>query len=83
MGETRSGSEVLPRVAETRPDIVMLDVRMPVIDGLQVLDRLHQQYPEIKVVMLSGLDEPELAAEALRRGAKAFIGKAVDPAFTI
>jgi DNA-binding NarL/FixJ family response regulator len=80
VGETRSGSEVLPRVAETRPDIVMLDVRMPVLDGLQVLDRLHQQYPETKVVMLSGLDEPELAAEALRRGAKAFIGKAIDPA---
>jgi two-component system nitrate/nitrite response regulator NarL len=80
VGETRSGSEVLPRVAETHPDIVMLDVRMPVLDGLQVLDRLHQQFPETKVVMLSGLDEPELAAEALRRGAKAFIGKAIDPA---
>lgn len=80
VGETRAGSEVLPRVAETRPDIVMLDVRMPVLDGLQVLDRLQEQYPETKVVMLSGLDEPELAAEALRRGAQAFIGKAVDPA---
>ena len=80
VGETRSGSEVLPRVAETRPDIVMLDVRMPVLDGLQVLDRLQNEFPETKVVMLSGLDEPELAAEALRRGAKAFIGKAVDPA---
>ena len=80
VGETRSGSEVLPRVAETRPDIVMLDVRMPVLDGLQVLDRLQAEYPETKVVMLSGLDEPELAAEALRRGAKAFVGKAIDPA---
>ena len=80
VGETRAGSEVLPRVAETRPDIVMLDIRMPVLDGLQVLDRLQEQYPETKVVMLSGLDEPELAAEALERGAKAFIGKAIDPA---
>ena len=80
VGETRAGSEVLPRVAETRPDIVMLDVRMPVLDGLQVLDRLQEQYPETKVVMLSGVDEPELAAEALRRGAKAFVGKAIDPA---
>ena len=80
VGETRAGSEVLPRVAETRPDIVMLDVRMPVLDGLQVLDRLQAEYPETKVVMLSGLDEPELAAEALRRGAKAFVGKAIDPA---
>jgi DNA-binding NarL/FixJ family response regulator len=80
VGEARSGSEVLPRIAETRPDLVMLDVRMPVLDGLEVLDRLRKQYPEIKVVMLSGVDDPELGAESLKRGAKAFIGKAIDPA---
>ena len=80
VGEARSGSEVLPRVAETRPDIVMLDVRMPVLDGLQVLDRLQAQHPEIKVVMLSGLDQDGLAEDALKRGATAFIGKGVDPA---
>jgi len=80
VGEARSGSEVLPRIAETNPDLVMLDVRMPVLDGLQVLDRLREQYPEIKVVMLSGVDDPELGTESLKRGAKAFIGKAIDPA---
>jgi two-component system nitrate/nitrite response regulator NarL len=80
VGEARSGSEVLPRVAETRPDIVLLDIRMPGLDGLQVLDRLQKLYPETKVVMLSGVDEPGLAEEALRRGAKAFLGKGIDPA---
>jgi two-component system nitrate/nitrite response regulator NarL len=79
VGEARSGSEVLPRVAETRPDIVLLDIRMPGLDGLQVLDRLQKLYPETKVVMLSGVDEPGLAEEALRRGAKAFLGKGIDP----
>jgi two-component system nitrate/nitrite response regulator NarL len=80
VGEARSGSEVLPRVAETRPDIVLLDIRMPGLDGLQVLDRLQKLYPETKVVMLSGVDESGLAEEALRRGAKAFLGKGIDPA---
>ena len=80
VGEAKSGSEVLPRVAETDPDLVLLDIRMPGLDGLQVLDRLQKLYPEIKVVMLSGVDEPELATEALRRGAKAFLGKGIDPA---
>jgi two-component system nitrate/nitrite response regulator NarL len=80
VGEVRSGSEVLPRVAETRPDIVLLDIRMPGLDGLQVLDRLQKLYPKTKVVMLSGVDDPELATEALRRGAKAFLGKGIDPA---
>jgi len=80
VGEARSGSEVLPRVAETRPDLVLLDIRMPGLDGLQVLDRLQEQFPETKVVMLSGMDEAGLAAEALKRGAKAFVGKGIDPA---
>ena len=80
VGEARSGSEVLPRVGETEPDLILLDVRMPGLDGLQVLDRLGEQYPDTKVVILSGADEPELAAETLRRGAKAFLGKAIDPA---
>src|SRR6266536_840835 len=80
VGEARSGSEVLPRIGETRPDLLLLDIRMPGIDGLQLLDRLQQQYPETKVVILSGLDDPEVAAEAIRRGAKAFLGKGIDPA---
>jgi DNA-binding NarL/FixJ family response regulator len=79
VGEAKSGSEVLPRVAETNPNLVLLDIRMPGLDGLQVLDRLQKLYPELKVVMLSGVDDPELAAEALRRGAKAFLGKGIDP----
>jgi two-component system nitrate/nitrite response regulator NarL len=80
VAEARSGSEVLPRVSETHPDLVLLDIRMPGLDGLQLLDRLGEQYPETKVVILSGVDEPEVAAEALRRGAKAFLGKGIDPA---
>jgi two-component system nitrate/nitrite response regulator NarL len=80
VGETTSGSEVLPRVAELQPDVVLLDIRMPGLDGLQVLARLQEHHPEMKVVMLSGVEDAELAAEALRRGAKAFLGKGIDPA---
>lgn len=80
VGETTSGSEVLPRVAELQPDLVLLDVRMPGLDGLQVLDRLQEHHPDTKVVMLSGVEDADLAGEALRRGAKAFLGKGIDPA---
>ncbi|HKA27299.1 MAG TPA: response regulator transcription factor [Gaiellaceae bacterium] len=80
VGEAKSGSEVLPRVAETEPDVILLDIRMPGLDGLQLLDRLGKQHPQAKVVILSGAEEPELAAEAMRRGAKAFLGKGIDPA---
>jgi two-component system nitrate/nitrite response regulator NarL len=80
VGETTSGSEVLPRVAELQPDLVLLDIRMPGLDGLQVLDRLQEHHPDTKVVMLSGVEDVELAAEALKGGAKAFLGKGIDPA---
>jgi two-component system, NarL family, nitrate/nitrite response regulator NarL len=80
VGETTSGSEVLPRVAELEPDLVLLDIRMPGLDGFQVLDRLQEHHAETKVVMLSGVEDAELATEALRRGAKAFLGKGIDPA---
>jgi two-component system nitrate/nitrite response regulator NarL len=79
VAEAKSGSEVLPRVGETEPDVILLDIRMPGLDGLQLLDRLGKQYPETKVVILSGTDEADLAAEALRRGARAFLGKGIDP----
>jgi DNA-binding NarL/FixJ family response regulator len=79
VAEARSGSEVLPRVGASEPDLVLLDIRMPGIDGLQLLDRLREQYPETKVVILSAVDDPEVAAEAIRRGAKAFLGKGIDP----
>src|SRR5919201_1628974 len=60
--------------------LVLHDIRMPGLDGLQVLDRLQERYPETKVVMLSGVEDADLASEALRRGARAFLGKGIDPA---
>jgi two-component system nitrate/nitrite response regulator NarL len=80
VGEAKSGSEVIPRVAESMPDLILLDIRMPGIDGIELLDRLRKQHPDVKVVVLSGVEDPELASEALRRGAKAFLGKGIDPA---
>jgi DNA-binding NarL/FixJ family response regulator len=79
VGETTSGSQVVPLVGQTDPDIVLLDFRMPDMDGLTCLDRLQQRYPRVKVVMLSAVDEPQLIEAALRRGASAFIVKHIDP----
>jgi len=80
VGEAADGGEVLAHVAREQPDVVLLDIRMPGIDGLQVLDRLHDEYPDVKVVMLSAIDEPQVAQDALRRGAAAYLEKHVEPA---
>ena len=79
VGETLDGAQVLPIVMRTTPDLVLLDVRMPRMDGLQCLDEIVKRFPEIKVVMLSASTSPELIAAALRRGASAYLAKSVDP----
>lgn len=79
VGEARSGSQVLPLVGQTNPDVVILDIRMPEMDGLTCLDRLRQRYPRVKVVMLSAADDRHLIETALSRGASAFILKHIDP----
>jgi DNA-binding NarL/FixJ family response regulator len=79
VGETNEGRKVLPLVARTKPDVALLDYRMPDMDGLACLDRLRQQYPSVVVVILSAEDDPALVQEALRRGARAYILKQIDP----
>lgn len=79
VGETQSGTQVLPIVAQTKPDVVVLDVRMPQMDGLACLDEIKRRFPEIKVVMLSASTSPDLIETALRRGASAYVLKSVDP----
>ncbi len=79
VGEAVNGSQVLPRIEQTNPDVVLLDLRMPGMDGLTCLDRIQKRYPDVDVVVLSATDEPEAIDAALARGARAFIHKHVDP----
>src|SRR5262245_38399532 len=80
VGETASGAEVLPLVRDTSPDVVLLDLRMPGMDGLRCLEQLRQRHPEVKAVVLSGTDEADVIDAAFQRGAAAFILKRIDPA---
>ena len=79
VGETQNGTQVLPLVAREKPDLVLLDVRMPHMDGLACLDEIRRRYTEIKVVMLSASTSGDLIEAALRRGASAYVVKSVDP----
>jgi DNA-binding NarL/FixJ family response regulator len=79
VGEAHSASQVLPLVAQTGPDMVLLDIRLPDGDGFACLDRIHKRYPKVKVVMLSAFSDPEHIETALKKGATAFIVKSVNP----
>jgi len=79
VGEADSGSKVLPLVSQTSPDLVLLDIRMPEMDGLTVLERLRERYPKVRVAILSAVDDPAVIQAAFNRGASAFILKHIDP----
>jgi DNA-binding NarL/FixJ family response regulator len=80
VGATHRATEVLPLVHSRRPDVVILDVRMPQLDGLTCLDRIRRRHFGVKVVILSGLAVEEIVPAAEEHGAAAVIGKRVDPA---
>ena len=79
VGETDSGAHVLPLIGRTHPDLVVMDVRMPGMDGLTALDLIRARHPEVKVVLLSANDDPEIIQGALRRGASGYILKSINP----
>lgn len=78
VGETEKGTQVLPLVGRTSPDIVLLDIRMPDLDGLACLDLIRKRHPGVRVVVLSAFDDPEHIEMALRRGASAYVIKTVN-----
>ena len=76
---TDTGAKVADLVARHRPDIVVMDLRMPGVDGLQALDQIRARDKSIKVVILSASDSPAEIQSALARGADGFILKSVNP----
>ena len=79
VGEASSGSQVLPMVGQTNPDLVLLDLRMPGADGLTCLGRIRKRYPNVKVVVLSASTDGNVIKTVLKRGATAYIVKSVNP----
>ena len=79
VGEASSGSQVLPLVRRFSPDLVLLDLRMPGIDGLSALDQIKHENPDVKVVILSATSDQSVIQTALSRGASAYVIKSVNP----
>ena len=78
VAETRKGPEVLPLIGRTKPEVVLLDLRMPDLDGLACLDRIVARHPETKVVVLSVSSDPEVIQAAFDHGACGYLVKSID-----
>ena len=80
VGEAADGSEAITRTRELEPDVVLMDVRMPGIDGIEATRRLLHGAPETRrVLMLTTFDHDEYLYEAIRAGASGFLLKDVPP----
>jgi DNA-binding NarL/FixJ family response regulator len=79
VGEASSGSQVLPLVRRMSPDVVLLDMRMPHMDGLACLDQIRKNCPKVKVIVLSVYSDPEHIQAAFNHGASGYIVKSVNP----
>ena len=75
VGSAADGEEAISAAQQLHPDIVLLDLAMPVMDGLQALPQLRAELPGARIVIFSGYEHEALAAEALRAGADAYIEK--------
>ena len=83
VGEAGDGQEAIAVVRATRPDVVLMDIRMPVMDGLAATSHLLAEPDPPKVVMLTTFDLDEAAARAIREGASGFLLKDADPEFLL
>ena len=80
VGEADSGAAVLPLVGRLQPDMVLMDLRMPRMNGFACLEQLRKRYPDVRVVILSAMNDDATIQAALRRGASGFMLKNVNPA---
>ncbi len=77
--EAASADEALAALEDQAPELVLLDVVMPGVDGWQMLQRMQKRHGSIPVIMFSGKVDDQLAADVESRGASGFIGKPFDP----
>jgi DNA-binding NarL/FixJ family response regulator len=79
VGEAGDGSEAVARAAETMPDVVLMDVRMPTLDGIEATRQLIARGNGTRVLMLTTFDLDEYVVEAFRAGASGFLLKTAPP----
>ena len=78
IGNVGNGREALELIEVNEPDVVLTDIRMPFMDGLELASRLKEEYPDIKVIIFSGFDEFEYAKQALKYNVIEYILKPVN-----
>ncbi|UFH97823.1 response regulator [Bacillus toyonensis] len=79
VGEANNGKEALVKVGETNPDVVLMDLYMPEMDGVEATVCIKKEYPDVKVIVLTSFSDQAHVLPALRSGASGYILKDVEP----
>jgi NarL family two-component system response regulator LiaR len=78
VGEAGNGEEAIEQCAALHPDVVLMDLKMPVMDGPTAIGHIHKRFPEIKIVALTSFDDDTIAHRALEAGAIGYLFKDVE-----
>lgn len=78
IAEVSNGREAVGQFAISQPDIVTMDISMPIMDGINAVKEIMEDYSEAKIIMISAIDQKHLVFEALQSGAKHYIVKPFD-----
>ncbi|MCP5095646.1 MAG: response regulator transcription factor [Chloroflexi bacterium] len=79
VGEAADGEVAIELAYEVNPDVILMDINLPTINGLQVTRKIKAQLPDVKVIMITGYDDAEQVFHALRAGASAYCPKDITP----
>ncbi|MDO5155848.1 MAG: response regulator [Eubacteriales bacterium] len=79
VAEATNGQEGYDKYAELKPDVVTMDVTMPVLDGIEALKKIMGDYPDAKVIMVTAAGQKTKLVEAVQNGASEFVTKPFDP----
>ena len=77
--EAEDGKDLLHKIAIKEPDLLLMDIRMPEIDGINAIELLRKEYENLKIIVLSMYDDQQMISKMMEMGANAYLTKTTDP----
>jgi len=83
VAEAENGKEVLQQLERHATDIVLMDIRMPVMDGIEATEQIRKIFPKVKILILTTFNDEEYAIQAFKKGANGFLLKTTDSTYLL
>ena len=77
--EAEDGKDLLHKIGIKKPDVLLMDIRMPEIDGINAIELLRKEYDELKIIVLTMYDDQQMISKMMEMGANAYLTKTTDP----